>query len=87
MPALLAFITARPRLTAAIVVALVAAALIGSIYLHGERSGAQRVRESVARQDRRAQGEALGFWHQVEQCAVAGGRWNQTTGDCAMGGR
>ncbi len=85
MSTLLALITARPRMVAAIVVAAVALALIGSVYLHGERSGAQRVRESIARQDQQAQGESLGTWHEVEHCIGAGGRWDHTAGKCDMG--
>ena len=83
--ALLAFITARPRLVAALVVAAVALAFIGSVYLHGDRSGAQRVRDANVRQDQRAQGESLGTWHEVEHCIDAGGRWDHPAGQCDMG--
>lgn len=85
MLALAAFLTARPKLIVGPMMAAIVFGFLVSIYLHGDRDGAQRVRDDNARQDQRAQSEALGFWQQVEQCIGAGGQWDQTTGKCDMG--
>ena len=82
MLALAAFFAARPGLTAGLIIAGLAALLVCGVYLSGERSGAERVRDEIRDQNTRSGAAGQDAFHDVESCIYAGREWDGRKGLC-----